>query len=291
MCKKSEWLENDITQAYLREVKSSPLLSREEEVELAKRIELGDEQALKLFIQSNLRLVIRFAKIYSRYNKHVQLLDCIQEGNIGLMQAVKGFDWRLGYKFSTYATDWIRQGIMKATISDNGAIHLPSEVGEAIIKLRKTESELLRILVRQPSIEEIAERMGISQEEVLMLIRKMRRAKSLNDPMSDEDDAVEFGDMQPDKASCSVEDLVINKELGEKISQAMDALTEEERQIFLLMVSGDLFIKEIAEKLCLRPEKIRQIYSVAIRKLREVKELKPYRNTVSKIKMDKCRKK
>ncbi|MDD5464491.1 MAG: sigma-70 family RNA polymerase sigma factor [Candidatus Moranbacteria bacterium] len=266
---------NDIIRKYLNEIGKQHLLTREQEVELAQKIKNGDRESFEKFVSSNLRLVVKWAKRYSK-NYHLKLLDCIQEGNLGLMKGVERYDWRRGFKFSTYGSWWIRQAIQRAIKDSDRTIRLPVHMSELLSKLQRTRRELTLSLGYSPSTFEIAQHMRITEELVVRLFRKMQDTKSLQDQLSDDKDAAEFGEILEDKNSCCPEKTAELGQIAEKLKQAIGKLSQQEQQVFLLTNIENLSNKSIAEKLGIRPGKVEEIRRVAMKKLRASSELKPY---------------
>ncbi|MGN6032189.1 MAG: sigma-70 family RNA polymerase sigma factor, partial [Thermomicrobiales bacterium] len=176
---------NDPVRLYLREIAETPLLTHAQEIDLAKRVENGDLQAVQQFVRANLRLVVSIAKRY--VNRGLTLLDLIQEGNIGLMRAVQKYDWRKGFRFSTYATWWIRQAITRAIADQSRTIRLPVHMGDSISRYRKTLNLLAQELGRQPTPEEVAEAMAVAPEKIHQIVQAAQRTISLETPIGNED--------------------------------------------------------------------------------------------------------
>ncbi|HYI25741.1 MAG TPA: sigma-70 family RNA polymerase sigma factor, partial [Thermomicrobiales bacterium] len=186
---------NDPVRLYLREIAETPLLTHNQEIDLAKRVENGDLQAVQQFVRANLRLVVSIAKRY--VNRGLTLLDLIQEGNIGLMRAVQKYDWRKGFRFSTYATWWIRQAITRAIADQSRTIRLPVHMGDSISRYRKTLNMLAQELGRQPTPEEVAEAMAVAPEKIHQIVQAAQRTISLETPIGNEDDT-SLGDLIAD---------------------------------------------------------------------------------------------
>ncbi|KKP97575.1 MAG: RNA polymerase sigma factor RpoD [Candidatus Moranbacteria bacterium GW2011_GWE1_36_7] len=267
---------NDIVSKYLNEIGKIHLLTREEETELAKKIEKGDRESFEKFVNSNLRLVVRWAKRYSD-NYHLKLLDCIQEGNIGLMKGVKKFDWQRGFKFSTFGSWWIKQAIQRAIKDSDRTIRLPAHISDMLSKLRRTRKELTISFGYVPSTLEIARHMHVTEDLVVELLGKMSDTKSLQDKLSDDKDTNEFVDILEDRNSCCPEKMAEQGQMAEKLNQAFGNLSERERQVFLMLNVKHLTRKSIAEKLGIRPGKVDEINMVAWEKLKTSKELSPYK--------------
>jgi RNA polymerase primary sigma factor len=266
---------NDIIRKYLNEIGKWSILTREEEVELSQKIEKGDREAFEKFVNSNLRLVVRWAKRYSE-NNHLKLLDCIQEGNIGLMKGVEKFSWQRGFKFSTYGSWWIRQAIRRAIDDNDRTIHLPVHMSDLLLKLKRTRGELMLLLGYNPSTFEIAQHMQITEELVIKLFSGMHNPKSLQDKLSGDKDAAELGDILEDKNICCPEKNAEHGQMTEKLRQAINDLSEKERQVFLLTNIECLSSKAIADRLGIRPGKVDEIRRIAMKKLRVSRELSSY---------------
>jgi len=268
---------DNIIRKYLNDIGWWPILSREEEIELAKKVEQGDRAAFEKFVNSNLRLVVKWAKRYSE-NYHLKFLDCIQEGNIGLMKGVERFNWRKGFKFSTYGSWWIKQSIQRAITDNDRTIRLPVHVNDLLSKLKKTRRELTISLGYSPSTFEIAHHMLIAEELVVKLFRKMQDTKSLHDPLSDDEGtAAEFGNILEDKSSCCPEKATQHMQIAEKLKHVIGKLSQREQKVFLLKNMEHLSNKDIADKLDMRPGKVEEVIRIAVKKLRSSMELSPYR--------------
>ncbi|MFA5993322.1 MAG: sigma-70 family RNA polymerase sigma factor [Parcubacteria group bacterium] len=276
---------DDIVRKYLKEIGRSCFLTREDEVELAKKIEKGDRDAFALFVVSNLRLVVSIAKRYST-TCHLKFLDCVQEGNGGLLVAVRKFNWRKGYKFSTYATWWIRQSIRNAIDDRDRTIRLPAHMKESITQLVKAIAKWLVRWGYYPSTFEIARHMGVSEEEVTMLFDGLHDTKSLQDLLSNDGDDTEFGELIEDRRIQSPEKAVELRRMTKKLQQAIGDLPTIERQVFLLSNMEQLPYDEIAEQMDVDEREIKKISDSAIKKLSISQELAPYKNYIAQLMED-----
>ena len=271
---------DDPVRMYLKEIGKVPLLSPDEEIELAKKIELGDEEAKKKLAESNLRLVVSIAKRYA--GRGMQLLDLIQEGNLGLIKAVEKFDYRKGYKFSTYATWWIRQAITRAIADQARTIRIPVHMVETINRLIRTSRQLLQELGREPTPEEIAEKMEMPVERVREIMKISQDPVSLETPIGEEEDS-HLGDfIQDDHVQVPV-DAATYTLLHEQLMEVLDTLTEREQKVLRLRFGLDdgrpRTLEEVGRQFNVTRERIRQIEAKALRKLRHPsrsKKLKDY---------------
>ena len=260
----------DLTQTYLREIGRAPLLTREQEIELARRVEAGDEEAMRDFVLANLRLVVSVAK---RYRGHgMVFLDLIQEGNIGLMHAVQKYEWQRGYRFSTYAVWWIRQAITRALANKSRAIRLPVHMGEALSKMAAVTQRLTDELGREPAEEEIANAMDIDVQAVHDTLRATRAPLSLEMPVGEEEMNT-LGDFLVDEAEGPAEDRAVERLLLDETRQMLEAvLTPRERLVIQLRFGlGDSHVyplEKIGQELGLTRERVRQIEAQALGKLR-----------------------
>ncbi len=259
----------DPVRIYLKEIGKVPLLTAEEEVILAKRIEEGDEYARKRLSEANLRLVVSIAKRY--VGRGLSFLDLIQEGNLGLIKAVEKFDYKKGFKFSTYATWWIRQAITRSIADQARTIRIPVHMVETINKLIRTQRLLLQKLGREPLPEEIAEEMGISEERVKEIQKISQEPVSLETPIGEEDDS-HLGDFVQDENVQEPEDAASFVLLREQLLEAMDTLTEREQRVVSLRFGLDdgktRTLEEVGKEFKVTRERIRQIEAKALRKLR-----------------------
>jgi RNA polymerase primary sigma factor len=256
---------------YLRDIHDIPLLTGKQEVELAKRIEAGDTAALQQFTLSNLRLVVSIAKRY--VGRGLSLIDLIQEGNIGLMRAVQKFDWRRGYKFSTYATWWIRQAITRAIADKGRAIRLPVHVGEMLSRLSRAQQQLIQELGREPTDAELGESLGIDAARVQEIRLASRLPSSIDQPIGDDEES-RSGDLLADRTDPGPEVAAQRRLLKEEAERTLvKALTERERIVLQMrfgLGNGHVFpLEKIGERLGLTRERVRQIEQGALRKLRE----------------------
>lgn len=259
----------DPVRMYLKEIGNIPLLTVEEEVFLAQRIEKGDEQARQQLIEANLRLVVSIAKKY--VGRGMSFLDLIQEGNMGLMKAVEKFDYKKGNKFSTYSTWWIRQAITRGIADTAKTIRVPVHMVETINKTLRTSRMLLQELGREPTNEEIAERMGMSVSKIDEILKTSRDPVSLDSPIGEEEDS-QLGDFIKDESSLSPMDSASFSMLKEELDTAMDSLTDRERKVIRLRFGLDdgktRTLEEVGREFDVTRERIRQIEAKALRKLR-----------------------
>jgi len=260
---------DDSVRMWLREIGRAHLLSLHEEIKLAKRIERGDAEAKAILTQANLRLVVSIAKRYTL--RGMSFPDLIQEGNIGLIRAVEKFDYRKGYKFSTYATWWIRQAITRAIADQGRTIRIPVHMVETINRLIKTSGQLLQDLEREPSLEEIARAMDLPLERVSEIIRIAPEPLSLETPVGEEEDS-HLADFLRDDDSTSPTDSATFLILREKIEEALDQLTPRERDVLKMRFGLDdgypHTLEEVGKHFQVTRERIRQIESKALKKLR-----------------------
>src|SRR5918999_3866455 len=264
---------SDTLQLFLRDVRRHPLLSAEEEVELAQRIERGDLDAKERMVNSNLRLVVSLAKKYQGHE--LALLDLIQEGILGLIRAAEKFDWRRGYKFSTYATFWIRQAIQRGLANQGRTIRIPVHIGQRDRKLARAERELAVELERMPTDEEIAKRAELSLRELEETREYSRTVTSLDRPVGEEGDT-QLGDLLPSDAPEPVEEVEIGLR-QEAVRRALENLSEQEQQVIRLRygINGDepTPLREAGRLLGLSPERVRRIEHKALARLAEFREV------------------
>ena len=262
---------SDPVKMYLREIGRVSLLTAEEEVKLAKRVERGEEEARRMLTQANLRLVVSIAKRYTK--RGLSFLDLIQEGNIGLMRAVEKFDWRRGYKFSTYATWWIRQGVTRAIADQARTIRIPVHMIETINKYKKVARELEQKLERDPEPEEVAVAMeDLSVEKARQIVKIRRRPASIEASVGEEGDS-RLKDFLPDEMTISPEKLTSNTLLRSKVEEVLSSLDPRERKVLKLRFGlgkdeQPKTLEEVGKEFGVTRERIRQIEAKALRRLR-----------------------
>ena len=260
---------DDPVKMYLKDIGKVPLLQPEEETELAKRMIEGDQAAKKLLSEANLRLVVSIAKRYM--GRGMQFLDLIQEGNLGLMKAVEKFDYQKGFKFSTYATWWIRQAITRAIADQARTIRIPVHMVETINKLIRVSRRLLQELGREPLPEEIAKELGITEERVREIQRIAQDPVSLETPIGEEEDS-HLSDFIEDEGSAAPTDAVSSTMLKEQLVGVLDTLTPREEKVLRLRYGLDdgrtRTLEEVGREFNVTRERIRQIEAKALRKLR-----------------------
>ena len=259
----------DPVRMYLKEIGNVPLLSAEEEIELAKKMEMGDQEAKKRLAEANLRLVVSIAKRY--VGRGMLFLDLIQEGNLGLIKAVEKFDYRKGYKFSTYATWWIRQAITRAIADQARTIRIPVHMVETINKLIRVSRQLLQELGREPTPEEIAEQMNMPPERVREILKISQEPVSLETPIGEEEDS-HLGDFIQDDNVPVPSDAAAFTLLKEQLVEVLGTLTEREQKVLRLRFGLDdgraRTLEEVGKEFNVTRERIRQIEAKALRKLR-----------------------
>ena len=260
---------DDPVRMYLKEIGKVPLLSPDEEIELAKKIELGDEEAKKKLAESNLRLVVSIAKRYA--GRGMQLLDLIQEGNLGLIKAVEKFDYRKGYKFSTYATWWIRQAITRAIADQARTIRIPVHMEETIKRLVRTQRQLVQKLGREATPEELAKELDMPVERVREIMKISQDPVSLETPIGEEEDS-HLGDFIQDNNVEVPADAATYTLLHEQLMDVLSTLTEREQKVLRLRFGLDdgrpRTLEEVGRQFNVTRERIRQIEAKALRKLR-----------------------
>ena len=271
---------DDPVRTYLREIGRVPLLNAEGEVELARRIEEGDEEAKHLLAQANLRLVVSIARRY--VGRGMAFLDLIQEGNLGLIKAVEKFDYRKGFKFSTYATWWIRQAITRAIADQARTIRIPVHMVETINKMVRVQRSLLQELGREPTAEEIADEMEVSPERVREILKVAQEPVSLETPIGEEADS-HLGDFIEDEDAPAPAEAASYLLLREQLGEVLSSLTPRERRVLELRFGLDdgraRTLEEVGQAFGVTRERIRQIEAKALRKLRHPsrsKKLKDY---------------
>ena len=273
---------NDPVRMYLKEIGRISLLSPEEELELSEKVAAGDEEAKNKLAESNLRLVVSIAKRY--VGRGLLFLDLIQEGNIGLMKAVDKFDCDKGYKFSTYATWWIRQAITRALADQARTIRIPVHMVETINKMSRIQRQLTLELNREPSEEELAKKMGISIDKVREVIKISQEPVSLETPIGEEDDS-HLGDFIKDESSMSPEEYATNEILKEEIKSVLMTLQVREQEVLELrfgLIDGTCHtLEEVGKKFNVTRERIRQIEAKALRKLRHPSRAKKLKDFLS----------
>lgn len=270
---------SDPVRMYLREIGKIPLLSFEEEIEFSKRVERGDKRAYDRLVEANLRLVVSIAKKY--VGRGMSLMDLIQEGNIGLARAVEKYDWRRGYKFSTYATWWIRQAITRAIADQARVIRIPVHMVETINRYARIARKLMQELGREPQPEEVAKVMGIEPEKAREIVKVSQEPASLEKPVGDEEDSI-LGDFVQ-ATDPTPDDQAAHSLLREHIWEVLQSLTDRERKIiemrFGLIDGKTRTLEEVGKEFGVTRERIRQIEAKALRKLRHpsrAKKLKDY---------------
>lgn len=271
---------DDPVRMYLKEIGKVPLLTADEEKELAKRMEAGDEYAKQKLCEANLRLVVSIAKKY--VGRGMLFLDLIQEGNLGLIKAVDKFDWTKGYKFSTYATWWIRQAITRSIADQARTIRIPVHMVETINKLIRVSRQLLQEEGREPTPDEIADEMGISVEKVREILKIAQEPVSLETPIGEEEDS-HLGDFIPDEDAPAPAEAAAFSMLKEQLVDVLGTLTEREQKVLKLRFGLEdgraRTLEEVGKKFDVTRERIRQIEAKALRKLRHPtrsKKLKDY---------------
>lgn len=270
---------DDPVRMYLKEIGKVPLLSGEEEISLAKRMEEGDEEAKKKLCEANLRLVVSIAKRY--VGRGMLFLDLIQEGNLGLIKAVEKFDFRKGFKFSTYATWWIRQAITRAIADQARTIRIPVHMVETINKLIRVQRQLLQELGREPKPEEIADEMDMTVEKVREILKIAQEPVSLETPIGEEEDS-HLGDFIPDTDAPAPADAAAFSMLKEQLIEVLETLTPREQKVLKLRFGLEdgraRTLEEVGKRFEVTRERIRQIEAKALRKLKHPSRSKKLRD-------------
>ena len=260
---------DDPVRMYLKEIGRVPLLTSDQEIDIAKRMADGDEEAKQQLAEANLRLVVSVAKRY--VGRGMQFLDLIQEGNLGLIKAVDKFDYHKGYKFSTYATWWIRQAITRAIADQARTIRIPVHMVETINKLVRVNRQLLQELGREPRPDEIAEEMGISEDKVREIIKIAQEPVSLETPIGEEEDS-HLGDFIPDDDAPAPDSMATYAMLKKQLTEVLDTLTPREEKVVRLRFGLDdgktRTLEDVGKEFNVTRERIRQIEAKALRKLR-----------------------
>ncbi len=261
---------SDPVRMYLKEIGRIPLLNREEEIRLAQRAEAGDLKAKEKLTASNLRLVVSIAKKY--IGRGMTFLDLIQEGNKGLIRAVEKYDWTKGFKFSTYATWWIRQAITRAIADQARTIRIPVHMVETINKLMRTSRKLMQDLGREPSPEEIGEAMEMDPDKVREILKISQNTTSLESPVGESDDDSVLGDFIADDRQISPYEATSQQMLRENVEEVLSALSDREAKVLRMRfgLSGNkmMTLEEVGQKFGVTRERIRQIEAKALRKLK-----------------------
>lgn len=262
-------LPDDSVKSFLKDIGKIPLLSAEEEIKLAERMKNGDEAAKNRLIEANLRLVVSIAKKYVR--RGMQFLDLIQEGNMGLIKAVEKFDYTKGFKFSTYATWWVRQAITRALADQARTIRIPVHMVETISRVKKAQSQLLHENGCEPTDDEVAEFLGMSVDKVREIIRISQDPVSLETPIGEEEDS-HLGDFIPDEDAPAPADEACNSMLKQMLGEVLDTLSDREKRVIILrygLIDGrQRTLEEVGQEFQVTRERIRQIETKALRKLR-----------------------
>jgi RNA polymerase primary sigma factor len=259
---------------YLREIGQTPLLTREEEVKLARRIKRGDQAARQQMIKANLRLVVKIAHDYSSYG--LPLLDLISEGNIGLMKAVERFDPKKGGKLSTYAAWWIKQSIKRALANQSKTIRLPVHLVDKIARMRRVAMQLAEEFGREPTDEELAEELNMTAAKIAQLRTAAIRPASLDATVGQEEDGASLGDMIGDESAHTPSDLLSDKNMRSAVMAMLHVLDERELKIITLRFGLDgkkeMTLEEVGRKFKVTRERIRQLQNIALRKIKRALE-------------------
>ena len=273
---------NDSIQMYLKEIGQYPLIHANEEKDLAKRIEAGDMEAKNLLARANLRLVVSIAKKYVGRSANLTLLDLIQEGNLGLFKAVEKFDWTKGYKFSTYATWWIRQSITRALADQSRTIRIPVHMVETISKYKQTHRRLSQDLGREPLAEEIATEMGIPVEKIHVIENISQETVSLEQPVGDDDDKSTLENFIPDDKVLRPDQESSRRILSDQIKEVLNELNPKERKILEMrygLIDGiQHTLERVGEEFGVTRERIRQIEAKVHEKLRQHEKISRLKN-------------
>lgn len=261
--------DNDLLKRYFREMGSIPMLTKEEEIDLAMKIKNGDSKAKQKLVSANLRLVISIAKRYK--NTNLTFLDLIQEGNLGLMKAAERFDYKLGFKFSTYATLWIKQSISRALVDQSKTIRIPTHIVQRISQYIKAHKKLSNELKREPTLEELVCEMELSEEQISNIILLTKETISLDTPVSDESNS-SIIDFVEDKNLCDPEQITCNDFLVKELKSALSTLDKREQEILIyrfgLFGYNQETLDDVGKRTKLSRERVRQIEMKALRKLR-----------------------
>lgn len=262
----------DATQKYLIEIRDSQLLTKDEEQELGKKIKEGDQAAINKIVESNLRLVVSVAKRYQR--RGLDLIDLIQEGNLGLIKAAEKFDYSLGYKFSTYATWWIRQAIQRALANQSRTVRLPAHIAEEIYKINRVENKISKETGREASREEIMEELQIDNEKMQLLEKYRSAPTSLDANIGGEDDDNLLGDIIGDDSIEDFNDSVFGSEMGSRINTLLETIPPREATIIRLRfglneLNKEYTLEEIGNMLGITRERVRQVEKRALDRLRD----------------------
>ncbi len=272
----------DSIQMYLKEIGQYPLIGAHEEKELAKRIEVGDDEAKNLLAKANLRLVVSIAKKYANRSPDLTLLDLIQEGNLGLFKAVDKFDWSKGFKFSTYATWWIRQSITRALADQSRTIRVPVHMVETIAKYKQVVRRLFQDLGREPLPEEIATEMGLDVEKIYTIEKIDQNTVSLDTPVGEDEDKSTYGDFISDDKILSPDQESSRRILADQVREILNDLSEKEREILALrhgLADGiQHTLEEVGKMFGVTRERIRQIEAKAHEKIRQHEKINRLKN-------------
>lgn len=273
----------DFVQIYLREIGQTPLLTAQEERKLAKRLAKGDKEAKQRLIQANLRLVVSNAKKYINRSKGLGFLDLIQEGNIGLTRAVEKFDYRKGFKFSTYATWWIRQAISRAIADYGRTVRIPVHMVETIGKYKKVKRKLQSELNRDPLPEEIAAEMKIDVDKVFNLIKLDQEIVSLDKPVTTDEEETSIGDFIQDEHVAGPEEVASFKMFQNQLKEVLSTLTERERKViemrFGLIDGVSHTLEEVGNMFNITRERVRQIEAKSLEKMKQNELIKKIKET------------